>query len=539
MIILNTVPGFNFIGRLRRLSILSHTESLCPECLQVIPAEIYEAEGKVWITKTCPAHGETDELYWGDLEMYLQAKRYAHDGKGVSNPRITKTTIKCPADCGLCNVHMSHTALANIVLTNRCDLSCWYCFFYATKAGYVYEPTLRQIRDMARTLRAERPVPGNAVQLTGGEPCLRDDLIEIIQAVKEEGIEHVQLNTNGLRLANDPTLASRVRAAGINTVYLSYDGVTPRTNPKNHWEIPAILDHCRRAGVGIVLVPTVIKGYNTQELGAMIRFAAENTDIIRGFNLQPVSLVGRLVKSEREKLRVTIPDVVRLIEEQTNGQIARTDFYTVPCTAAVTHFVEALTGRPQYELSTHFACGMATYVFQDGVELIPITRFVDIPGLFEYIQEKAEEVVRGKSRYLVGLSVLRRLGSFIDGQKQPKGSNLKRIVFDALIRHDYEALGDFHHKALFIGMMHFQDLYNYDIERVKRCTIHYLNPDGSIIPFCAFNVIPEWYRDKLQKAYGVSIPEWEQRTGRRIADDFYKRKIGQRVPEEKLILAAP
>jgi len=68
-----------------------------------------------------------------------------------------------------------------------------------------------------------------------------------------------------------------------------------------------------------------------------------------------------------------------------------------------------------------------------------------------------------------------------------------------------------------------QDKYNYDIERVRRCCIHYLMPGGKIIPFCAFNVIPELYRDLIQKQYGISIEEWERRTGRKLTDDLYRR----------------
>ena len=113
----------------------------------------------------------------------------------------------CPANCGLCSNHLSHTGLSNIIVTNRCDLTCWYCFFYVKKGlegAYVYEPTLDQVREMARTLKAERPVPGNSVQITGGEPTIRDDLPEIIKIMKEEGVDHIQLNTNGINLALEP-----------------------------------------------------------------------------------------------------------------------------------------------------------------------------------------------------------------------------------------------------------------------------------------------------------------------------------------------
>ncbi|MHC1589650.1 MAG: tetraether lipid synthase Tes [Candidatus Hecatellaceae archaeon] len=513
--------------------IVAETKSLCPECLRLLPAQVYEAEGKIWIWKRCPEHGEFNDLYWGSAEMYYRAKKYAHDGKGVENPQVAKQKPVCPYDCGLCNIHMTHTLLANLVLTNRCDLNCWYCFFFAERAGYVYEPSLDQIRHMVKVLRSMKPIPAKAVQLTGGEPALRDDLVEIIKICKEEGLDHVQLNTDGLRLSSDPELAFKVRRAGVNTVYLSYDGTTPETNPKNHWEIPRIMENCRKAGLGIVLVPTIINTVNDGEVGPIVKFGFDNLDIIRGVNFQPVSLVGRMPKHERERFRITIPDLIMRIEDYFNGEIGREDFYPVPCTTPISEFVESLAGKPKFEMTVHFACGMATYVFKDeGGKLIPLPKFVDVQGLFEYLAEKAEELKQGKNRYRVLAGMLFKLGSFIDREKQPKGLNLPKILFNIFLKHDYRALGVFHHKTLFIGMMHFQDLYNWDIERVKRCGIHYAVPDGRVIPFCTFNVIPQWYRDKIHREYGIPIEEWERRTGRKLKDDYYKRpKIGH--PEAK------
>ncbi|MEM4675683.1 MAG: radical SAM protein, partial [Nitrososphaerota archaeon] len=124
----------------------------------------------------------------------------------------------------------------------------------------------------------------------------------------------------------------------------------------------------------------------------------------------------------------------------------------------------------------------------------------------------------------VGLKLLMKIKSFINESKKPSGLNVSRILFQMLIKHDYRSVGEWHKRSLFLGMMHFQDKYNYDIERVKRCSIHYLVPDGRIIPFCAFNVLPEIYRDSIQAKYGIPIPEWERRTGRKLSQDFYVRK---------------
>ncbi|MEM2801177.1 MAG: radical SAM protein, partial [Candidatus Caldarchaeum sp.] len=385
------------------------------------------------------------------------------------------------------------------------------CFFYAEKAGYIYEPTLEQIREMVKQLKAERPVPGNSVQITGGEPCLRDDLPEIIRILKEEGVDHVQLNTNGIRLAHDFEFFKRVKEAGVSNLYMSFDGVTPRTNPKNHWEVPKTLENARKLGVGVVLVPTVIKSVNDHELGDIIRFGFQNIDVVRAVNFQPVSLTGRMPKKEREKYRITIPDCIIRIEEQTNGEIPRDAWFPVPACTPLTNFIEAITRRAQYELSIHFACGAGTYVFKDHDKLIPITAFVDIEGLIKTLQDKTEEIQAGKNPYYVALKLLANISKHINTNKQPTGLNLKHLLYNIIIKHNYHTVGDWHRRSLFLGMMHFMDCYNHDEERLRRCDIHYLTPDMRIIPFCAFNVLPHWYRDRIQAMYGMPIAEWERK----------------------------
>ena len=58
----------------------------------------------------CPQHGEIEDLYFGDYEMYNRFEKWAHIGKGIENPKIDKECPECPKDCGLCKLHNSHTA---------------------------------------------------------------------------------------------------------------------------------------------------------------------------------------------------------------------------------------------------------------------------------------------------------------------------------------------------------------------------------------------------------------------------------------------
>jgi len=515
-------------------NLIRRTQSICPECNRILSAFVFERQGKVFMTKTCPEHGETEELYYGSYEMYKKFSAYWTDGKGTHAPNVIAGKCACPMNCGLCSNHLSHTGLANIIVTNRCDLTCWYCFFYVKKGlegAYVYEPDQEQIRAMVRTLRAERPVPGNSLQITGGEPTLRDDLPDIVRIIREEGVEHIQLNTNGINIALNPELAVKLKEAGLSNLYMSFDGVTPKTNPKNHWEAPYALDNCRKANLGVVLVPTIIKSVNDHELGPILRFAQANMDVVRAISYQPVSLTGRMRKHEREKYRITIPDCIERIEEYTNGEVAKEDWFPVPSCSPLSNFIEAFTKKPQYELSIHFACGAGTYVFEDADRrrLIPLTRFVDIRGLLEYLEDSADDISSGSHRYIVAAKLIRNIGKFVDKEKQPKNLSFAKLIAKAILRHDYSSIGEFHMRSMFVGMMHFQDKYNQDEERLQRCDIHYLTPDLRIIPFCSFNVIPEWYRDRIQKKYGMPVEEWEREAGEKLEDRLYKGTLRRGV----------
>ncbi len=234
-------------------------------------------------------------------------------------------------------------------------------------------------------------------------------------------------------------------------------------------------------------------------------------------------------RKEREERRITIPDTCRKIQEQTNGDIGMEDFFTVPSISKITNFIEAIKGRSRYRLSAHFACGVGTYVFRDGDKMIPITRFVDVHGLFKYLDELAGKIEGSRfkkaSKTISSLRLLWDIRKFVNEKKKPKDLSIARLLSNVFGRGDFSDIAEFQLHSLFIGMMHFQDLYNYDIDRVQRCCIHYAVPDGRIIPFCAFNVIPQVFRDKTQKEFSIPAKEWERKHKKKLKDDKYKRKL--------------
>ena len=245
--------------------LIKKTRTLCPSCNTVIDAEIVEEEGKIWLKRTCKEHGDFKNLYWSDPVMYKRFAKYDAIGAGVSNPQNIAPQENCPSSCGLCNNHHSQTLLANIDLTNRCNLDCEFCFANARACGFIYEPTFDEIVKMLTLLRDQKPVPAPAVQFSGGEPTMRSDLAKIISKAKEVGFPQVQIASNGVRLAKEPEYAKELKDAGLNTVYLHFDGVTPKTNPFLAIHKKAV-ENLNEVKLGIVLVPTIIRGKNDHEI---------------------------------------------------------------------------------------------------------------------------------------------------------------------------------------------------------------------------------------------------------------------------------
>ena len=492
---------------------IKDTKSLCPECGKTLDAEVFDEGGKVYIKKTCDEHGEFINTYWSDDGIYERVEKYEPSITSPENPNIDDFT-SCPHNCGLCSKHEASTVLGLIDVTNRCNLRCPVCFANAAAKGYLYEPTQDEIRQMLRNFRSIKPHPALAIQYAGGEPTVRKDIVELIEMAKEEGFTHVQIATNGIRLALKENLAKELKDAGLNTVYLSFEGVTsePYIINKGRDLLPQKLqaiENCRKAGLGVVLVPTLVKGVNDDQVGEIIKFAFDNNDIIYGVNFQPVSFAGRTPSDQVEEQRITIPDFIKIIEDQTDGEVKTTDFYPPSSVEAVANFIGALDGQePSVTLNCHQHCGIATYVFRDKTEgpgkdkLTPINRFIDIDLLFEKLDEYSERLMEGgfAIRKRVLASATKDLPKLIDTDETPENIDAKKIFRNMFTHRSYDALGEFSKDAMLISCMHFMDSFNFDEDRVKKCVIHYATPDGRIIPFCSYNSM---YRDEVEEKFST------------------------------------
>jgi len=491
---------------------IKSTKSLCPECGKPLDAEVFDEDGKVFIKKTCDEHGEFVNTYWSDDKLYNSVEKYIPTITGVDNPCV-EDIGPCPSNCGLCSKHETSTVLGLIDVTNRCNLRCPVCFANAAAAGYLYEPTQDEIRQMLRNLRNLKPHPCPAIQYAGGEPTVRKDIVELVKMAKEEGFTHVQIATNGIRLAKRENLAKELKEAGLNTVYLAFDGVTPEPYINNRGRdlLPdklQAIENCRKVGLGVVLVPTLVKGINDHQVGEIIKFAFDHNENIYGVNFQPVSFAGRTPADHVEEQRITIPDFVKIIEDETDGQVPTSAFRPPSSVEPIAEFISLLDGEDSAKvtLNCHEHCGIATYVFREKTEgdckdkLIPITDFIDVDDLFDKLKEYNEKLKRGKfgsrKRVLAGLTG--NLPKLVHTSRAPKDLDIVKILLNVFAKGDYDALGDFSKDAMLISCMHFMDPFNFDEDRVKKCVIHYATPDGRIIPFCTFNSM---YRPDVEQDF--------------------------------------
>ncbi|MHA2432863.1 MAG: tetraether lipid synthase Tes, partial [Candidatus Thorarchaeota archaeon] len=456
------------------------TLSICPDCLfhngrlMVIPASMFENDGKVMMRKECSEHGEYEEIVWSDVELYRRAMGRWYRPIGISNPG-TGRVDGCPSDCGLCPDHISHTALALIDVTSRCNLTCPICFAGSKASGRFYEPTPEQVLEMLRGFRKNQPVPCPGVQFAGGEPTLNENLKLYIRWAKKLGFDHVMVATNGIRFAEDSGYVRTLVEAGLNTAYLQFDGIDPETYIRARGKdilsskIRA-LDSCREAGLdGVILVPTVVRGLNDDQLGDIVSFALKNRDVVKCVNFQPVSITGRIDHGGRERMRITIPEVILLIDEQTGGLVKKNDWHPISSLLPLGRAIGLMKRRPELELSAHFACGMATFLVFDGDgSPRPITQIMDIEGFTEALEEVCDLYAHRKA--FAGIRSKLKLG--LAFRKFSETAVIRDLISSLLRRGDYDSLADFMDAVIMLGMMHFMDPWNFDLERLKSCDIH-------------------------------------------------------------------
>lgn len=436
------------------------TESLCPVCLKRIAARRVSRPDGVYLVKECADHGDFDTLIWNgepDFNAWRRPKI------PVSPPVIAQERhIGCPFDCGLCPEHRQRTCAAVAEITQRCDLECPVCYADSTNSEKPDMPLDR----IAAWFKDIRRSAGDAnIQLSGGEPAMRDDLPEIVSIARKSGFSFVQLNTNGVRLGSDPALAGALGKAGLSSVFLQFDGThdgvykTLRGRPLLKEKLAAI-DACGKGNIGVVLVPTIVPGVNDHNAGDILRLAAAHSPTVRGVHFQPVSLFGRYPGNMAGPRRITLPDLMRAIEIQTGGDFKASHFKPPGCENA--------------RCSFH-----GNYILDHTGKAVPVSNS-SCCGKPEMADEGARRAVS-----FVGRQWKAHADCPEAADAQPSGSKTSGLMtLDEFIararRHMFS-----------VSAMAFMDAWTIDLDRVRDCCIHMAVPDGRLIPFCLYNLTSE------------------------------------------------
>ncbi|MBI4493043.1 MAG: radical SAM protein, partial [Chloroflexi bacterium] len=342
------------------------TRSICPTCRRAIDAQVLLRDNRVYLRKRCPEHGQVEALVYGDAQAYTASARFNKPG---SIPLQFSTAIErgCPHDCGLCPDHQQHACVGIIEVSSACNMACPLCF---ANAGAGFNLTLEEVEGILDHLVATEGSP-QVVQFSGGEPTLHPQLIPMLRAARARGIPHVMLNTNGRRIAADPAFVAQL-AELRPSIYFQFDGFEAETyrairgEPDLLPEKLRALDRLAEIGCDVVLVPAIERGVNAHEVGRIVRFGLEHP-AVRGINFQPAFHAGRHGTHDPLQ-RMTIPDVLALLEAQTEGLFQVSDFVPVPCCFPT--------------------CNSVTYAYVEGDTVVPLPRVLNVDDYLDYITNR-------------------------------------------------------------------------------------------------------------------------------------------------------
>lgn len=491
--------------------ILRETFSVCPVCLKKIKAQVAEKNGKIVILKECDEHGKFNDTYWSRPDIYYNAEKY-------KKPSCTPFQDNCPSGCGVnsCPNHVSTTVMAVIDVTNECDLRCPICFANASKPPDLYKPSLETIHNMLKHLKKQE-LPPLAVMFAGGEPTVRDDIVEIVKMAHELKFM-ILLATNGIKMSKDPELVKNLKKVGLNIVYLQFDGLTdaPYQKLRNAKLLPnklRLVELCREQDIEIILVPTLQGEINDNEVGDMIRFAAKNVDIIRGIVFQPMSFTGRTAEYVSRKNRIDNSLLAQRIQEQTKGMISEKDLFPVSVMVPPLKVMNSFLSKTWPPFTPTPYCGLWNWILvskQGNDKFTPINRFLKFETFMSDLST-LNKLIEAKKVSKIGIYMRLLLASFrsLDWRKVQREAGLLNAVRTLIQIHtdpSYDSLGYIRRRLLLIGCMAFMDPYTFDVERAHHCVIHYMTPDNRIIPFCVYNML---YRKQVEKKFSIPQPTSE------------------------------
>ena len=299
----------------------------------------------------------------------------------------------------------------------------------------------------------------------------------MMKAAQARGIPNVMLNTNGKRIATDDGFLAELAEIRPN-IYFQFDGFESETYRIIRGEADILpkklraLDRLAEIGCSVILVPAIERGVNEKEIGRIVRFGLDHP-AVKGINFQPAFHTGRHSAHDPMR-RITNPDIIRLIEDQTEGMFRKTDFVPVPCCFPT--------------------CNSVTYAYiDDEKNVTPLPRILNVEDYLDYISNRVMPDLGAEiRRALEGLwsssavqgseKVAREFSFSCSACGLPDGGL------------DVNGLSNF---MFMIMLQDFMDPWTFNQKNLMKCCKEFLLPGGKQVPFCAYNTVG--YREQARQ----------------------------------------
>jgi hypothetical protein len=443
--------------------------SICSRCYRRAEGKIVFEDDRVYLLKRCPVHGAERVLMADDVDYYRRCREVFIKPPEMPNKYNTPVRWDCPYDCGLCTDHEQHSCLTLLEITDHCNLKCPICYAASGPSRPEFR-SMEQIERMLDMIVRNEGKP-DVVQISGGEPTLHPDFFRVLDAAKKRPIQHLMVNTNGIRIAREPGFAERLAEymPGFE-IYLQFDSFEANVLKELRGaDLAGIrrraIERLNELGISTSLVVTLKRGTNDGEIGKIIDWAVQQS-CVRGVVLQPVQVAGRYEQFDPARDRLTLTEVRRKILEQTN-LFRPEDVIPVPC---------------------HPVSLAMAYALKLGGKVMPLTGMIDPKVLIEG--------GRNTIVYENDESLQKHVFKLFSTNHSPKSS--ATTLRELLCCLPKIMTAQFDYSNVFrVIIMQFIDAWSFDVRSIKKTCVHIAHPDGKrIIPFDTYNL---FYRDQLEE----------------------------------------
>ena len=345
--------------------------------------------------------------------------------------------------------------MAMVEVTNRCNMACPICYADADHASEdvpigKIRLYLERLLDLTQT-----PIP---IQLSGGEPSLRDDLPDIVALANQIGYRNIELITNGIRISREPHFLNSLKEMGLSAVYLQFDGLKNETTLRirgrdmSRIRLRAV-SAIRNAGLCCTLAVVITRGVNEDEIGDVLRFGIENIDVVRAINFQSAArFSGRFSLNENYK-GYGMQELLELIEAQTG--------------------IAADTFRSEH--IGHPCCNAMSPVFVVNDNLEPLFKYLSKDDVLTFLGEdhrnKILATFAGKKDF------------FFRHLLNPKAWRLIKKAAPIFHSNPYNVLRTDH---LLLFAKSFMEKDTLDPQRISQCC-YAISAQEGVFSFCAYN----------------------------------------------------